>query len=97
MDAVFKEYAAHGIMAPPSFLIGENLESMRANAIKMMESAALLPAIENASETAAEAFFAANESAGRSVAAHCPVSEGGSRFTGLPLRLVSKHLCRGAR
>jgi hypothetical protein len=57
MDAVFKEYAAHGIMAPPSFLIGENLEPMRANAIKMMESAALLPGIENASETAAEAFF----------------------------------------
>lgn len=63
MDAVFREYAAHGIMASPNFLIGESLESMRANAVKMMESAALLPGMENASAMAAEAFFAANESA----------------------------------
>jgi hypothetical protein len=63
LQTIFKEFAEHGLMPmpapqPPGF----DPESLRANAIKMIESTSLLPTLEKFTDKAAEGFFAASES-----------------------------------
>lgn len=58
LSALLNEFASQGILPQPSAF---NLADLRINAIKMMESASLLPKVEHAPERAAETFFTLNE------------------------------------
>jgi hypothetical protein len=57
---ILNEFAEHGVPVQ-NLMSSMDSETLRQNAIKMMESASLLPTVENFTEQRAEAFFSLNE------------------------------------
>jgi hypothetical protein len=59
LDAVFEQFAEHGVMTMPRYMSGMNAESFRENVVKVMEGASQLPRREYFTEERADAFFSA--------------------------------------